>query len=112
MVINKPFPPSSYFYSGFTFPNSDQSFLLAEERALQELINSKESRTGIHWNVDDIRNIVTAKHLCSCRNPIVMSFKVITKNNHFNIISIASIPLHLSHLPLASLMASAIQINK
>ena len=29
-------------------------------------------------NVDDIKDIVTAKHLCSCRDPIMMAFKVIT----------------------------------
>lgn len=69
------------------FQTSDQSFLSAEEKALQELIGSKESHAGEHWNVDDIRNIVTAKHLCSCGDPIVMSFKVIT--------TIITLTLHL-----------------
>ncbi|XP_078359538.1 short transient receptor potential channel 5-like [Oculina patagonica] len=47
-----------------------------EEKALKNLIKSDESPTGVHSNVDNIKNIVTAKNLCSCRDPITMAFKV------------------------------------
>ncbi|KAL9984528.1 hypothetical protein ACROYT_G006831 [Oculina patagonica] len=46
------------------------------EKALQNLINSDKSPTGEHSNVDNIKNIVTAKNLCSCRDPISMAFDV------------------------------------
>ena len=80
------FPHQVIFIRVSLFQTSE-SFLLAEEKALRELIDSKESHTGEHWNVDDIRTIVTAKHLCSCGDPIVMSFKVIT--------TIITLALHL-----------------
>lgn len=64
---------------------ASESFLLAEEKALRDLIDSNER--GKHLNVDEIRTIVTAKHLCSCGDPIVMSFKVIT--------TIITLALHL-----------------
>jgi len=84
---------------------------LAEEKALKELLDSEESHTGEHWNVDDIRKIVTAKHLCSCRDPIVMGFKVITIMKTLRL-SKAFIPVHLSHVPLVSLIASTVQIKR
>ena len=82
------FPHQVIFIRVSLFQTSE-SFLLADEKALRELIliDSNESHTGEHWNVDDIRTIVTAKHLCSCGDPIVMSFKVTT--------TIITLTLHL-----------------
>lgn len=47
-------------------------FLSSGEKALQKLIK----KDGEHWNVDNIKNIVTAKNLCSCRDPITIAFDV------------------------------------
>ncbi|XP_020604926.1 short transient receptor potential channel 5-like isoform X2 [Orbicella faveolata] len=46
------------------------------EKALQKLIKSGKSPAGEQWNVDNIKNIVTAKNLCSCRDPITTAFDV------------------------------------
>ena len=54
------------------------SVLSPGENALKELINNAKSPTGQRKNVDEIKNIVTAKNLCSCRDPIMMAFEVIT----------------------------------
>ena len=53
---------------------SHQSFFSSSgEEDLQKLIDGNQS-----WNVGDIKDGVTAKDLCSCRDPIMMAFKVIT----------------------------------
>ena len=54
------------------------SFLPSGENALKELIENADSPKGHRKNVDEIKNIVTAENLCSCRDPIMMAFKVIT----------------------------------
>jgi len=46
------------------------------EKALQKLIKSGKSPTAEQWIVDDIKNIVTAKNLCSCTDPITTAFDV------------------------------------
>lgn len=46
------------------------------EKELQKLIKSGKSPTGEHWNVDNIKTIVTATNLCSCRDPITTAFDV------------------------------------
>ena len=77
------------------------------EEALQRLIDCSQ-----RWNVDDIKDVVTAKDLYSCRDPIIMAFKVITiimnyrsdivksnDNNYFTLL----IPTELSFLTLHTL---------
>ena len=54
------------------------SFLPSGENALKELVDNAKSPTSQGKNVDEIKNIVTAENLCSCRDPIMMAFKVIT----------------------------------
>ena len=66
------------------------SVLSPGENALKELIRDAKSPpgngkrknvdeiNGKRKNVDEIKNIVTAKNLCSCRDPIMMAFEVIT----------------------------------
>jgi len=51
-------------------------FLSSGEKALQKLIKSGKSPTAEQWIVDDIKNIVTAKNLCSCTDPITTAFDV------------------------------------
>ncbi|KAJ7391692.1 hypothetical protein OS493_017389 [Desmophyllum pertusum] len=47
------------------------------EKELQKLKKSIDGSTGERQlNIDDIKNIVTAKHLCSCKDPITMAFEV------------------------------------
>ncbi|KAL9984532.1 hypothetical protein ACROYT_G006836 [Oculina patagonica] len=46
------------------------------EKALQNLIKSDNGPTGELWNVHDIENIVTAKNLCACKDPITVAFEV------------------------------------
>ena len=46
------------------------------ERNLTKLVESVENSKGQQWNVEDIKRIVTAQNLCSCKNPIDMAFKV------------------------------------
>ena len=66
---------SSYFDRVLCFPNFASKFPLSSgEEALQRLIRDRSQR----WNVDDIKDVVTAKNLCSCRDPIIMAFKVTT----------------------------------
>lgn len=70
---------NSLQHSKFFFQISQQCcFVYLGEKSLRKLIDSAKSPTGEHWNVDDIKNIVTAKHLCSCRDPITMAFEVPT----------------------------------
>ena len=60
-----------------TFQTSHQiPFLPSGESALEKLIATAKSPTGQRMNVDEIKNIVTAEHLCSCRDPITTAFKV------------------------------------
>ena len=54
------------------------SFLPSGENALKELVDNAKSPTSQGKNVDEIKNIVTAENLCSCRDPIMMAFEVIT----------------------------------
>lgn len=51
-------------------------FLSSGEKTLQKLIKSGKSPTTEQWNADDIKNIVTAKNLCSCTDPITTAFDV------------------------------------
>ncbi|XP_078359526.1 short transient receptor potential channel 5-like [Oculina patagonica] len=61
---------------GIELGMDQQDIIKEEEKALQKLIESDNGPTREHWNVDYIKNIVTAKHLCSCRDPITMAFEV------------------------------------
>ena len=63
------------------FPNmASKLFPFSGERALKELLKSSSSPSDSsqRWNVDDIKDCVTAKNLCSCSDPIRMAFKVTT----------------------------------
>ena len=63
-------------------------FLSSGEKRLKQLTDSTKEPTGKHsWTVDDIIDTVTAKNLCSCRDPIKMAFKVHTNE-----------PIHNDHL--------------
>ena len=70
--------PANYILIAFDSRKFDSSvcFFCSGEKALQNLIDSDKSPTGEHSNVDNIKNIVTAKNLCSCRDPISMAFDV------------------------------------
>lgn len=59
-----------------SFPKKLFYFLSSGEKALQKLIKSGKSPTAEQWTVDDIKNIVTAKNLCSCTDPITTAFDV------------------------------------
>ena len=52
------------------------------EKALKELLKSTRGPSSQdhsqNWNVEDIKHRVTAKNLCSCRDPILMAFEVAT----------------------------------
>jgi len=55
----------------------DGMVLKEEEKRLKQLIvSTKEPTDKQSWTVDDIMDTVTAKNLCSCRDPIKMAFKV------------------------------------
>ena len=51
------------------------SFLPSGEIKLRELIDDP---SGPPKNVDEIKTIVTAENLCSCTDPIMTAFEVIT----------------------------------
>ncbi|KAK2566303.1 Short transient receptor potential channel 5 [Acropora cervicornis] len=50
------------------------------EKDLDDFIDSKKDPTfSSKWNVQKIEQVVTAKSFCSCRDPIVMAFRVNNK---------------------------------
>ena len=69
--LRRYYPEDSFLHHPKLF-----SFLSSGEKELKKLIKSGKSPTGEHWNVDNIKNIVTAKNLCSCRDPITTAFDV------------------------------------